>query len=313
MADNSTVENKFENGVISPGQLLRAEREKLNLTAQDIAKRIHLDIKIVEAIEADDHENMPSAIYVRGYLRSYAKIVAADAEEIIKFYNSDSPPPPEILPEVKPPTQASSNDKPVKAFTYLISLGLVLLLLIWYQSNFVVETTADNESNITTNDTNTINGVDITYDVIIHPEGWQTPVETTSEVPTDTTEVPVLTIENEALQLQTDNGEETLGILPVEEIESQTSSFITSDENSIILKLTRDSWIEVYDANDTKLFLDTGYAGEQYTINGTPPFKVKLGFSQGVTVEFNGKTFDQSPYSKNGIARFTLPDNNERW
>jgi len=121
------------------GQILRSEREKLDLSAQEIAKQIHLDVKIIESIENDSHEGMPTATYIRGYLRSYAKIVGADADKIIKLYNSDSPPPPpEILPEVKPPTQVSSSDKPVKAFTYLITLGLVLLLLIWYQSNFVV-------------------------------------------------------------------------------------------------------------------------------------------------------------------------------
>ena len=127
--------------ITSPGKLLRAHREKLELSAQEVAKRVHLDIKVIEAIEDDNYASIPSPIYVRGYLRSYAKVVGADAEHVIGIYNADTPSElPEILPEVKPPTQASSSDKPVKAFTYLISLGLVLLLLVWYQSNFVVET-----------------------------------------------------------------------------------------------------------------------------------------------------------------------------
>lgn len=157
----------------TPGQILRAQREELKLSQEEIAAQIHLDVKIIEAIENDSQEGLPSAIYVRGYLRSYAKTVGTDADKIIELYNADSPPPPpEILPEVKPPTQVSSNDKPVKAFTYLITLGLVLLLLIWYQSNFVVDS---NKSEAVLNTATHINGVDITYPVISHSDSWQSP------------------------------------------------------------------------------------------------------------------------------------------
>lgn len=301
------MDNNNENMTSSPGQLLRAQREKLELSMQDIAKRIHLDIKIVEAIESDNHENMPTAIYVRGYLRSYAKVVGANAEEIIRLYDADSPPPPpEILPEVKPPTQASSSDKPVKAFTYLISLGLVLLLLIWYQSNFVVETKSEDQQLTDSSDTNKINGVDTSFEVVVHPDGWQTPASAvTAEDTTDASETSPTEIQDEALQLQTDNGEGALGILPIDDTQIEPSEPLGPD--SIILELTRDSWIEIVDANNEKLFHDLGIAGERHSISGTAPFRVLLGFSQGVTVKFNGKVFDQSPYSNNGIARFILP------
>ena len=41
--------------VNSPGALLRKKREKMELSAQDVAKRIHLDIKVIEAIESGAH------------------------------------------------------------------------------------------------------------------------------------------------------------------------------------------------------------------------------------------------------------------
>ena len=80
-----------------------------------------------------------------------------------------------------------------------------------------------------------------------------------------------------------------------------------SGQDTILFRLTSDSWIEVNDANDEKLFHDLALKGEVHRISGLAPFKVLLGFSQGVEVKFNGKPFDQSPYSNNGIARFTLP------
>ena len=114
---------------------------------------------------------------------------------------------------------------------------------------------------------------------------------------------------NDTLELQSDNGEQTLGILPIEGIENKTSSFATgSGPDRIDLELKRDSWIEIKDANDQKLFHDLALGGEKYSIQGTAPFNLLFGFSPGVTMKFNGKIFNHSRYSNNGIARFKLPE-----
>jgi cytoskeleton protein RodZ len=293
----------------SPGLILRSLREKLDLPQQEVANRIHLDIKIIESIDQDSFEGMPAATYVRGYLRSYAKIVGADADHIIKLYNSGTPDqPPEILPEVKPPTQVSSSDKPVKAFTYLITLGLVLLLLIWYQSNFVVETSTINEPENYNTETR-INGVDITYDVINQSASWQSPKNIPEEKPELESANPTSAYQDDTLELQSDSGAQTLGIISIDGIEgnSPSASAVTGPD-TIDLNLTRDSWIEIQDASDTRLFHDLALTGEKYSIRGTAPFEVLFGFSPGVTIKFNGKSFDHSRYSNNGIARFKLPE-----
>jgi cytochrome c5 len=72
------------------------------------------------------------------------------------------------------------------------------------------------------------------------------------------------------------------------------------------MQLTSDSWVEIQDANNKRLFHDLARAGRQYSINGTAPITVLLGFSDGVTIKFNGKPFDIEPYTEDGVARFTL-------
>ena len=325
MADTSSNNNQdmFE----TPGQLLRLNREKMGLSAQDIANRVHLDIKVIEAIEADSSEGMPSAIYVRGYLRSYAKAVDADADKIIELYNNDAPQAlPEILPEVKPPTQVSSNDKPVKAFTYLLTLGLVLLLLIWYQSNFVVEKQPKSIEGTHTDTESTINGVDITYDIIIHDNtSWQSPVIPDEEIMAPPTMLE-MNEENELLKLQTFNEEQTIEIsttdniqsIPVEQITKISTTentevvaveqTVTSDQDIIELELTNDSWIEILDKENNKVFFDLATAGNTYTLEGKAPFEILFGYAEGVRLTFNGKPINFEAYSKNGVARFTLPE-----
>jgi cytoskeleton protein RodZ len=306
MADTSTNSNNTDM-FKTPGQILRLQREQQNFSIQEIAKRTHLNKKIIESIENDSQEGMPSTIYVRGYLRSYAKIVGVDADEIIRLYNADSPPPPpEILPEVKPPSQVSSNDKPVKAFTYLITLGLVLLLLIWYQSNFVVDTQINNQQQ---NTETSINGVDITYKIINHPDSWQSPNSSSEKgfdiEPTNS----LLSITDDVANLQVDSGKLIIET-NVTKITGESSSLsITGNgPDTIDMKLTSDSWVEINDKNNNRLFHNLALAGKEYRISGAAPLTVLLGFSNGVSLKFNGKPFDTEPHSKNGVARFTLPE-----
>jgi cytoskeleton protein RodZ len=305
MADTSTNNNNadmFE----TPGQVLRLKREQHGLSVEEIAKRVHLEVKIIEAIENDSQEGLPSAIYVRGYLRSYAKIVGADADEIINLYNADSPPPPpDILPEVKPPSQVSSNDKPVKAFTYLITLGLVLLLLIWYQSNFVVDTrTNDGQRNTETS----INGVDITYDVINHSTSWKLPKYQEAENLGSESSTPLLSITDDVADLQTYNNKQNTEATESIINDSPSLSVTGQGPDTMDIKLTKDSWIEIYDSKNNRLFHDLALAGKKYNVKGTAPLSVLLGFSEGVNIKFNGKPINVETYSKAGVARFTLPE-----
>ena len=317
----NTAQDMFE----TSGQLLRLQREKMGLSKEDIAKRIHLDIKIIEAIEADSEADLPSAIYVRGYLRSYAKTIGADADKLIELYNNDTPPaPPEILPEVKPPTQASSNDKPVKAFTYLLTLGLVLLLLIWYQSNYVVEVNTEKEEQINSSSEAEINDVDINYEVIIHDDtSWQSPDVSEEESSSDSeaepptipeTAEPEIIQENGLLKLQSFNEEQTIEISTIENIalepnEEIAEETVTTGNDTIVIELSGDSWIEILNKDENRIFFDLAKAGRTYTLKGSAPFDVLLGFAERVSLTFNEEAVDFKSHTKNdGTARFTLPE-----
>ena len=68
-----------ENSAHNPsrcGGALRLARENLGLTIQDIASRLRLSSKQIEAIEADNFSSLPEATIVRGFIRNYANMAA---------------------------------------------------------------------------------------------------------------------------------------------------------------------------------------------------------------------------------------------
>jgi cytoskeletal protein RodZ len=64
------------------GGLLRAKRESLGLTLEDVEKQTHLRIRHLQAIESDDLSTIPSVAQARGFIRSYSTFLGVREEEI---------------------------------------------------------------------------------------------------------------------------------------------------------------------------------------------------------------------------------------
>lgn len=71
----------------SPGQQLRIAREKLGLTQQQVADRLHLRITSVEAVESDSLEQGVSVTFTKGYVRLYAKLVHLEVDPLLAAYD----------------------------------------------------------------------------------------------------------------------------------------------------------------------------------------------------------------------------------
>lgn len=68
---------------ISAGQQLKQAREKLGLDIKDVADAQHLRVFIIQAIEDGQYDQIDSELFLKGYVRAYAKQVRADADALI--------------------------------------------------------------------------------------------------------------------------------------------------------------------------------------------------------------------------------------
>ena len=288
---------------ITAGEQLRHLREQQNFSIADIADRLNLEPRVIEAIEKNDMESMPAATYTRGYLRSYAKILTADAEAIVDAYNNNAPDAPEIIPEIKHPTQTSSSDKPVRAFTYLITLSLVILLAAWLYNNYIVDNISFGSNKA--NDSDQSVGLSYEYDIVEHPDTLFFPM------PAQLLEVPGEAEESGEPELLVAEEDVALDDVPLEDVISAplvTETISSNDDgpDNIVLRISADSWIQIRDAFDNKVFTSLATEGQTLELSGTAPFSVVLGYAAGVSVELNGKSFDTAPFTKGSIARFQL-------
>ena len=65
----------------SVGQHLRALREKKRMSVAEVSRATRVPIVSVERIEADRFDELPGEVFVRGFLRAYARAVDVPAEK----------------------------------------------------------------------------------------------------------------------------------------------------------------------------------------------------------------------------------------
>ncbi len=64
---------------------LKEQREKAGITLQNVAAKTRIDIKFLGALE-DGNFNFLPEIYVKAFIKQYAKVVGLDEEEILQKY-----------------------------------------------------------------------------------------------------------------------------------------------------------------------------------------------------------------------------------
>lgn len=113
------------------GAQLQAARGGAGLSVHEVAKGLRLTVHMVQAIEANDQRQFPARVYLRGYVRAYAKLVGLDPEPLVAAYVLEGTPRADVgVARSSRKTQVSRLVAISVAGAGLVAVVLVLLL-IW--------------------------------------------------------------------------------------------------------------------------------------------------------------------------------------
>ena len=73
------------------GETLRDAREKKGIALDQAGEDTRIREKFLRALEADDWQSLPGAVYTRGFLRNYGEYLALDIEELMAAFQSERP------------------------------------------------------------------------------------------------------------------------------------------------------------------------------------------------------------------------------
>ncbi|HEY5603699.1 MAG TPA: RodZ domain-containing protein [Gammaproteobacteria bacterium] len=280
---------------IAPWERLRQAREKQNLAPADIAKELKLDIRFVNALEAGQLDQLPQPVYTAGYIRAYARLVGLPPDDIVGDYASqETTSMPGIiqsrekiparyrhvnhtLPKSFSVSQGQGDKKTIRLFIAALVIAVVLAIVWQVYSNLQAP-----EPELPLGATLDSSAPDAAGNV--------------GQAPAPEQETP----KQKSVKLAIP-GQST-------EVAGASGNLRKEPEKlvSITLNYSQDSWIDVRDATGKALIRRLGKAGGSTTVEGLPPFDVLLGFSPGVSIEYDGKPYDISHVQTRPTARFIL-------
>jgi cytoskeletal protein RodZ len=76
----------------SIGHYLRTERELRQLSLEELAQTTRIPLKSLQLLEDDRLDGLPGDVFVRGFVRSYAKAVGLPSEDVLRRYEESSRP-----------------------------------------------------------------------------------------------------------------------------------------------------------------------------------------------------------------------------
>ena len=71
------------------GEIIKAARLEKQMTIEDISHETRINVKYLEAIEANDFDTLPPATFTKGFMQNYAKYVGLDPKNILAIFRRD--------------------------------------------------------------------------------------------------------------------------------------------------------------------------------------------------------------------------------
>jgi len=77
-----------QKGWETPGIILRRMRRERGLAADQVCSQLGLTQRALKALESDDYDKLPAAVYVRGYIRRYCELLDIRVEPVLSSFES---------------------------------------------------------------------------------------------------------------------------------------------------------------------------------------------------------------------------------
>lgn len=136
MNTTATMDDLNDIPVENPGIQLAEIRQQKGYSVEYVASKLHLRARIIELIDQGDFDLLPEPVFIKGYLRAYAKLLGVPAESFLQAFNV-------LFTEEKKPERALWQSKReshkaehfIRWFTLLFALSAMVAVGLWWHNN----------------------------------------------------------------------------------------------------------------------------------------------------------------------------------
>ncbi len=299
MADNdvASVEKKAVDD-LSPGVALKKARNSQDKSLEAISKELHLDRWMLEALERDDYSALGAPVFAKGHLRQYAKLLGIEPDDLMVGYYQvcgSREQPPLVADSM---LQAQNHNERTWGWVVPVLIAIALIgaiggIIYWYMQ----PTEQPASVGASSDDLNFSASAALAATNVETPE----PVEAPAVDAPPARNGPAANADSLLIP------PELAEPVEVRQEEGSGAVAVATDNLSVTLRFTDNSWVEVYDAKRQKLLYGLVESAAVKYLNGPPPINVFLGRQSAVDVEVNGEAYAIPVTAMRGnTARFQI-------
>lgn len=258
------------------GSWLRRQREVRDITLREIADDSKISLRYLQALEEDRFDILPAPVFVKGFLRHYARYVGLDAEDVVNYYlvarQSNQP----TEEKDEPRRRRTSHTGWRWGWLFVIVVGLLLgvVAVLSYLAEQKREALPESQPPAVVPQTEPEGGGAETTDAPAEPiatpsaEGEATPETPPSAPPAETP------AEGEVAAIATTEETEAAPAAPLR----------------VALQFDGECWVEVR-VDGRRRLSETRVQGEALELEAQQEIRLTLGDAGAVRIEVNGRSY----------------------
>lgn len=276
MIDDQTV-NAFDTAA-GCGARLRQAREAAGLTLEAVGQQLHMPVQVVKSLEDEQWQRLGAPVFVRGQLRSYARLLKVDIGDILEQAHIGPIVPPQLVSHTHTPRARRIAESLGRRVLY-VGITAVLAVPVWFATRGHFDGTASTPNTAS-------------LDVI----------PAAVPVAGGETRDPAAPAAVEAAKPTAPAAPYLASLTPV----PRPASAPMPQAGALSLQFKGDSWVDISGPDGATVEKALIKSGETRSFAPGQVARMVLGNASAVEVQQAGTIVDLSPYQRANVARFTV-------
>ena len=248
------------------GSVLRQAREHAGLSLQEVGSQLKMPVRVVQALEEENWEVLGAPVFVRGQLRSYAKMLKVDIDPYLERADLQGVRPAELVSRSHTPRYQRLLESVARRAVYVV-ITAAIAVPVWVATQS-------------------------------HLKGSSQPTASLDVVPTSATSA--------GQSAGADRPSPSVAGAQAAPYVASLTPLPRNGTNGLSLRMTGDSWVQIDAPGGANIEYGLLKAGEERSFRSGEVGRVVLGNAAAVEVQQAGSTVDLTPYKRANIARFAV-------
>ena len=284
------------------GQRLASARERAGLTRAEVAGRLKLPLQLIARLEQDDYTGLTQAVFLRGYLTAYARLLGLPEADAIAAADEHAEAVPLVATGTVPHSRYLLNRYSVSA-TYMILTAIIVVPAVWLATHGGLER-------------NLMRTAPLDPPAIVADTHVALAPDATSRAATSAPAASVVTPLPLAAPAEAEVSPLLASMAPFATPRSAEPAVASpgpaatpasgNGSHLIELALSEQSWVEITAPDGRRLEYGMLAANSTHAYRSDGPVLVRLGNAQGARLSSDGKPVDLTDFQRGNVAHVKL-------